>query len=75
MARDLKPGDLIRTVDGIRTVESVQPDEARPVYNLDVDRTRSFLVGRAGALVHEDRVPEPVTAAFDAVLELVAARP
>jgi hypothetical protein len=74
MARDLKPGDPIRTVDGIRTVELVQPDVVRPVYNLDVDRTRSFLVGRAGALVHDDGLPEPVVAAFDAVPELVVAR-
>lgn len=74
MARDLKPGDSIRTVDGIKAVESVRPDEIVPVYNLDVDRTRTFLVGRAGALVHDDHLPEIVTAAFDAVPELVAAR-
>ena len=74
MARDLKPGDPIRAIDGIQTVESVQADEVRPVFNLDVDRTRNFLVGRAGILVHDDRLPDPVTAPFDAVPELVAAR-
>ena len=74
MARDLKPGDPIRTVDGARTVDSVQPDEVRPVYNLDVEHTRSYLVGRAGALVHDDRLPDPTSALFDAVPELVAAR-
>ena len=74
MARDLKPGDPIRTVDGARTVDSVQPDEVRPVYNLDVEHTRSYLVGRAGALVHDDHLPDPMSAPFDAVPELVAAR-
>ena len=69
-----KPGEPIRTVEGVRTVESVQPDEVRPVYNLDVEHTRSYLVGQAGALVHDDRLPDPVSAPFDAVPDLVAAR-
>ncbi len=59
MARDLKSGDPIRAVDGVRTVESVRPDEVRPVYNLDVDRTRSFLVGRAGAWCTTTTSPSP----------------
>jgi hypothetical protein len=70
MARDLKPGDQVRIVDGVRPVESVAPAGVRPVFNLDVDGTRSFFVGHSGALIHDDRLPESVSAAFDAPPDL-----
>jgi len=75
MARDLKPGDLVRTVKGVQRVESVTADEIRPVFNLAVDLARDFFVGSAGVLVHDDNLAEPVAAPFDAMTELAAAAP
>lgn len=75
MARDLKPGDLVRTVKGVQRVESVTADEIRPVFNLAVDLAQDFFVGSAGVLVHDDNMAEPVAAPFDAMTELAAAAP
>ncbi len=36
MARELKPGDMIRTLEGLIQVASIEPDRVQPVYNLDV---------------------------------------
>ena len=59
MARDLKPGDLIRTLGGTRPGKSVES-----VYNLEVARGRSFFVGKGGALGHaESRWVQPPGAA------------
>ena len=49
MARDLKPGDLIRTLGGTRPGKSVES-----VYNLEVARGLSFFVGKGGALGHAE---------------------
>lgn len=63
MARDLKPGDLLRIVGGTVKVEGISAGPVQPVYNLDVERDRDFFVGKAGILVHDfslvDAVPEP----------------
>lgn len=67
MARDLKPGDLIRARTGLSEVQSVATDSIRPVYNLEVARTRSFLVGKLGLLVHDYSLIETVDRPFDAL--------
>jgi hypothetical protein len=74
MARDLKAGDRVRTVGGMVTVGSVEPDREQRVFNLEVARGRSFFVGKAGALVHDHSLVLPVLTAFDAVPELTPAR-
>jgi hypothetical protein len=66
MARDLKPGDTLRTLGGTARVRSVETDEVQPVFNLQVAQGNSFFVGRRGALVHDNSVVEPATAPFDA---------
>jgi thioredoxin-like negative regulator of GroEL len=66
MARDLKPGDPVRTLDGLRPVRSVAEEKVQPVFNLDVAEAHSFFVGTTGALVHDNTVPGPRVAAFDA---------
>ncbi len=60
MARDLKPGDPIRTLGGLARVESVESDRVRPVFNLQVAGGESFLVGKQGALVHDNSLVLPV---------------
>ena len=66
MARDLKPGDLIRTLGGTRAVKSIEPALIQPVYNLEVARGRSFFVGKGGVLVHDNSLVETTPERFDA---------
>jgi hypothetical protein len=77
MARDLKPGDPIRTVHGTLFVKSTSKDVVQPVYNLEVAGPRTFFVGTAGLLVHDHSTVEAVAAPFDAVpsLSLLGATP
>ena len=66
MARDLKPGDPIRTLGGTATVQSVQEGPIEPVFNLEVGGGQSFFVGGLGALVHDNSLVRPVATPFDA---------
>ena len=65
MARDLKRGDRLRTISGISTVESLEPDATRSVYNLNVAENRDFFIGNAGILVHDVSFVLPVSQPFD----------
>jgi hypothetical protein len=67
MARELKPGDAIRTCDGLASVKSVETLPPQPVFNLEVAGMPSFFVGRAGALVHDNTLAEPPAHPFDAI--------
>ena len=60
MARDLKPGDVVRTVGGTARIESVESDTVKPVFNLDVARNRNFFVGQHGCLVYDFSIVQPV---------------
>ena len=66
MARDLKAGDPVRTLDGTARVRSVADDEVQPVFNLQVAEGNSFFVGGSGTLVHDNSLVEPAPAPFDA---------
>lgn len=72
MARELKPGDQLRMLDGPATVESVQPGGLQPVFNLDVAEDHDFFVGHRGALVHDNTLPELRLTPFDAEPDLTA---
>ena len=65
MARDLKVGDPIRTLDGTVRVASVAAEKVQPVFNLELSEGCSFFVGRAGALVHDNSTIRPTPEAFD----------
>ena len=73
MARDLKPGDVVRTLGGRSRVVAVETAPVQPVYNLEVARGQSFFVGR-GVLVHDNSVINPTPDPFDAEPTLVAAK-
>ena len=60
MARDLKPGDIVRTLGGTARVESVESDKPQPVFNLDVAENRNFFVGKQGCLVYDFSIVQPV---------------
>ena len=66
MARDLKPGDALRTLGGVESVSSIEPGKVEPVYNLDVAQDADFFVGQRGALVHDNTLPDLRIAPFDA---------
>ena len=72
MARQLKPGDTVRTLGGLVLVTAVASDQVQPVFNLQVADAQSFFVGTAGTLVHDNSVLEPVTAPFDAAPSLAS---
>ena len=65
MARDLKPGDRLRKVDGVALVQSIEPDINQNVYNLNVAENRNFLIGNTGVLVHDVSFVLPVDEPFD----------
>ena len=72
MARELKEGDILRTLRGRSRVISVTQGQVVPVFNLDVAQTRTFFVGEHAALVHDNTLPDPHLAPFDAAPELAA---
>ena len=65
MARDLKAGDRLRTVGGLATIDSIEPDATQMVFNLTVAENRDFMVGSAGLLVHDYTFVLPVSEPFD----------
>jgi len=73
MARDLKPGDTLRTVGGLASVSAVADDRVQPVFNLDVADDADFFVGRTGALVHDNTLPDLRLEPFDAPTAVAAA--
>ena len=66
MARDLKPGDLVRTLGGTVALKSTEPAGTAPVFNLDVAANRDYFVGEEGMLVYDFSVVQPVAKPFDA---------
>jgi hypothetical protein len=71
-ARDLQPGDPLRTLGGRTEVVAVEPGSVQPVFNLDVARSASFFVGSQKELVHDNSLPPPVLTPFDAEPSLVS---
>ena len=65
MARDVKPGDRLRTVGGVVEVAAVEKEPARPVFNLLVDGADDYCVGDSGLIAHDNSFVEPVARPFD----------
>jgi hypothetical protein len=72
MARDLKPGDRLRTLNGTVRVAAVEAADVQPVFNLDVAGGHSFFVGKDATLVHDNSVPSTRIEPFDAHPTLAA---
>ena len=75
MARELKAGDVVRTLDGLTRIVSVSNGEVERLYNLDVANSRTFFVGKHAALVHDNTLPDAHLKPFDAGPEIVAKAP
>lgn len=73
MARDLKPGDPVRTLGGTVSVTSVETDEVQPVFNLEVADASSYFVSQTGVLVHDNSTVWPVAHPFDAAPVIASA--
>ena len=65
-ARELKPGDTLRSLGSTVRVVSVEPGSVEPLYNLDVAQNRSFFVGNGNVLVHDNTLPPARHALFNA---------
>ena len=74
MARELTPGDAIRTIAGMAKVVSIGAERVQPVFNLDVDRDHDFFVGMHGAMVHDNSVVQPTADPFDAPAAVASTR-
>jgi hypothetical protein len=72
MARDLRPGDVVRQIGGTSKLESVEPGKVERVFNLDVAQNRDFFVGKQGHLVYDFSIVHPVSAPFDRVPDLAS---
>ena len=76
MARELKAGDILRTLEGLAPVKSIDKDRVQPVFNMKVAEGESFFVGKQGVLAHDNSQVNPTPSPFDAVADLRAtARP
>ncbi len=75
MARELKTGDVLRTLGGIVRVALVDADTVQPLYNLDVAGSRTFFAGAKGLLVHDNTLPDPRLKPFDALPVVEAGGP
>ena len=65
MAGELKPGDAIRSLGGLRAVTAVEDADPRPVYHVRVEAGCGILAGEFGTLVHDEQVARPVASPFD----------
>jgi hypothetical protein len=75
IARELKPGDTLRTLGGLVRVAKVEPDSTQPLYNLDVAGARTFFAGADGLLVHDNTLPDHRLKPFDALPDVEVGRP
>ena len=71
MARDLKAGDVVRTLSGPSPITAVEEAPVQPVFNLDVAQSRTYFVGNSAMLVHDNTLPSPhpVAPPFDRATE------
>jgi hypothetical protein len=67
MARDLKPGDRLRTVSGTLAIKDVQSGKVQDVFNLQLAGGDNFFVGSLGLMAHDNSIVNPVEPPFDRV--------
>ncbi len=62
MTKRLSVGDLLHTLDGPQEVQAINAKDPQRAYNLVVNDFRSYFVGEAGALVHDNQPRQPTLA-------------
>lgn len=69
LARDLAEGDPLRGVRGIHPIESIEPGQVMPVFNLEVADNGTFFVGQSGWLVRDHTLPSFRERPYDAEIQ------
>jgi hypothetical protein len=54
MAKELSIGDLVRTIAGPATIESIEPAPEQAAYNLVVAEFNTYFAGKSKLLVHDN---------------------
>ena len=65
MVGDLKPGESIRSLSGLRRLTKVEDAGFEPVYHVQLGEGPGIAVGEFGILAHDEEVARPVVAPFD----------
>ncbi|AMV39995.1 polymorphic toxin-type HINT domain-containing protein [Planctomyces sp. SH-PL62] len=73
MAREVQPGDRLRTVGGLVEVSAIEKESAQPVFNLLIAGGDSYCVGELGLIAHDNSFVDPVAKPFDDVPALASA--
>lgn len=76
MARELKPGDVLRVVGGTVRVREASVEAPQAVVNLEVAHAHSYVAGAAGFVTHDHTLIAPMESPFDAppAAEVLAGR-
>ena len=72
MARDVQPGDRLRSLAGSVEVSAIERGLVQPVFNLKVQNGQTYFAGGRKLLVHDSSSVDPVREPFDAVPVLAA---
>ena len=67
LARDLRPGEAVRSLDRLERVRSISAEADRPIFNLEVAHDATFFAGTAALLVHDETLADPNVRPFDAI--------
>ncbi len=71
---DLKPGDAIRSLNGLRRFTASVDVGLRPVYHVQVQEGRGIVVGQSGILAHDERPARSAASPFDSAAITEASR-
>lgn len=59
MAKHLREGDVLSTLDGPTPLESIGPATPQPAHNLIIESAANYYVGERGVLVHDNTPRRP----------------
>jgi len=62
MAKELKDGDLLHSLNGAVRIDKVENAGEEKAYNLVVDEFNTYFVGQQGLLVHDNEFRRPTRA-------------
>jgi hypothetical protein len=69
MAKELKEGDLLHSLNGAVRVDKIEQAGEERAYNLVVDDFNTYFVGQQGLLVHDNEFRKPTRAIVPGLIE------
>ena len=75
MAKFLRRGENLFTLDGTKSVDQVQFAPDAVAYNLLVDDFHTYVVGKSRLLVHDNTIPKSTTTVVPGIKQFVDATP